>query len=68
MVFTATSVEMGALVVCFTGWVLYACGFWVYLNDKTVLGPASPVLTLSFCTVLSVFALIRIRGRKEGFN
>ena len=68
MVFTATSVEMGALVVCFTGWLLYACGFWVYLNDKTVLGPVSTVLTLSFCTVLSVFALIRIRGRKEGFN
>jgi hypothetical protein len=66
MLFPATSVEIGALVTCFVGWILYALGFFIYLDAQPPLGPATVPAALSFGTVIAIFALIRLRERKEG--
>ena len=66
MLFTATSVEIGALVTCFVGWILYALGFFVYLDTQPPLGPATVPTALTFGTVVAILAIIRLRERKEG--
>ena len=45
------------------GWILYALGFFVYLDAKPPLGPATVPTALTFGTVIAILALIRLRER-----
>lgn len=61
MIFGSTSATQGSLVVCFIGWLFYAFGWF----DR--LGAAAPT-ALTLATIVSIFAIIMVRSKREQFR
>lgn len=60
-VFGATTATSGSLVVCIMGWILWGIGWFIQYSNAIL-------VALPFATVISVFAILSEKSKREGLG